>query len=615
MARYQNSVTLDDTGVIPGSYTSANIVVNSKGQIVSATDGDNGGGGINGSLDDLFDVDVSSAVAGQVLSFNGSLWISSNFDLNLLTDVTMSSPVTGDILYYNGSVWTNGPASDNNILDQNDIGTLVQGYSDNLEALSNMVGTPGIISFNGTDYIKIAIQASNNGGLTVTNGDGSLSLVSLALDLDNLVANNAISVDDEIVLNDVSAGQPTRALISDVLLAGGAITDGVNLGSGADVFILAQNGIAQFRGILSNSPGIIIGTDSDDILVGISDSLESLSLATPTAGNFLVGNGIQWVSKTVAEVKTDLNFGTMAEQDANDYLRVIGGSMAGAIDMNGFAITGLLDPVNAQDAATKDYVDNQIATGIDAGSGLTKTGNVINIVAADSSINVNTDSIELNQAFTDNLYVGKIDLLDSTVSTEGAGLVGTSVKAGLGNADTVEEALAFINNYFINSLPKFSIDLTAIWNRDVGTPNVNTDAIRDSEVAIFVNTDDSAIYADFIVPANYNTTYPLTFYANASKSTPVAGNVRFGLAYQYQRPNVAPVNYPARGPAPNWDFTDDVYASMSNNDDLIHTITWTIPANVFQPLDTVTIRFTRNASDVADTYEDDVWLFSTLLAQ
>ena len=129
MARYSNSVTLDDTGVIPGSYTSANIVVNSKGQIILASDGGSSGGGATGSLDDLVDVNVSTATSGQVLTFNGSVWVSSNFDLNLLSDVSLSTPTAGHILFYTGSEWTNGPASTANLVTQNDIGTLVQAYN------------------------------------------------------------------------------------------------------------------------------------------------------------------------------------------------------------------------------------------------------------------------------------------------------------------------------------------------------------------------------------------------------------------------------------------------------------------------------------------------------
>ena len=617
MARYSNSVTLDDTGVIPGSYTSANIVVNSKGQIILASDGGSSGGGATGSLDDLVDVNVSTATSGQVLTFNGSVWVSSNFDLNLLSDVSLSTPTAGHILFYTGSEWTNGPASTANLVTQNDIGTLVQAYNSKLDYISNLSGTPGFLTFNGASLQKMQLTAIGGGGLKVVNGDAATGPIQFGMDLSNLAQNTAISTLDELLINDVSASTQNKATIGEILLAGGAITDGQTLGSGADIFVLAQNGIAQFRGLLSNSAGVVIGTDPDDILIGLSPNLESLGLVTPNADTFIVGTGTQWAAKTVSEVKTTLNFGTMADQDAGDYLALAGGTMVGNIDMDNNLIINLPMPTNDGDAASKAYVDSQLSTGISAGSGLTKTGNTIDVIAADSSITVNADSIQLNTAFTDNLYFTKTQLSNSTLTTEGADLIGTSLKAALGNSTTVEDALAFIDSYFANSLPKFNMDLTALWNLDVGTPNVLNNIVRDSKVAVFDPAGDSAIYADFIIPSSYNTAYPLTFYANVSKEVgqPTTGSVVMALAYQYQRPGVAPANYPSRGPAPNWDFTTDVNVTMSNSDDIIHTLTWTIPANVFEPLDTVTIRFSRLSTDVADTYAGSLYLFSTLIAQ
>lgn len=614
MARYQNSVTLDDTGVIPGSYSSANIVVNSKGQIVSAADG-GGGGGPTGSLDDLVDVDVSSAVVGQVLTFDGSVWNAEDFTLDEMTDVSLSTPQTNNVLFYNGTQWTNGTAIDAGLVSSAAIGSTVQGYDANLQVIADLSGAPGFLTFNGSTVTRVNLLPATGGGMAITNADGALSPVQFSIDFNNINYNASLSADDLVMMFDASSSTTTKSSLADIVIAGGSIVDGVNLGSGADVFILAQDGIAQFRGILSGSPSVVIGTDADDILISLAGTLDSLALLTPALGTFIMGNGTQWTARTTAEVKTQLAYGTMADEDAVDYLAKAGGVMNGSIDMNGNLITSVLSPVNVNDAANKAYVDAQVAAGVTAGAGLTKTGAVLDIVATDSSITVSPDSIALNTTFTDARYNTKTLLQSSILGSEGGTLVGTSIKSGLGNADTVEEALAFINNYFINSLPKFSIDLTAIWNRDIGTPNVNRGAIRDSEVAIFVSAEDSAIYADFIIPTGVDTTLPMTFYANFAKEDSNTGGVVFGLSYQYQRPNVAPANYPSRGPAPNWDFTTNASQTFVNADDLIHTLSWTIPGNTFEPLDTVTIRLSRLTSDVSDTYAGDVNLFTTLITQ
>jgi hypothetical protein len=61
----------------------------------------------------------------------------------------------------------------------------------------------------------------------------------------------------------------------------------------------------------------------------------------------------------------------------------------------GARISSLLDPASAQDAATRAYVDANGGASIVGGAGLTKTGSTLDIVAADNSITVAADSIAL----------------------------------------------------------------------------------------------------------------------------------------------------------------------------------------------------------------------------
>lgn len=65
----------------------------------------------------------------------------------------------------------------------------------------------------------------------------------------------------------------------------------------------------------------------------------------------------------VATARTNLGLGTMATQSASSYLALAGGTMTGALNMGGFAITNLLAPVAGTDAANKTYVDSQTGGG------------------------------------------------------------------------------------------------------------------------------------------------------------------------------------------------------------------------------------------------------------
>lgn len=68
-------------------------------------------------------------------------------------------------------------------------------------------------------------------------------------------------------------------------------------------------------------------------------------------------------SANAAAGRTALGLGTMATESASSYLALAGGTMSGAINMGSQLINNLLDPVSAQDAATKAYVDS-IAAGL-----------------------------------------------------------------------------------------------------------------------------------------------------------------------------------------------------------------------------------------------------------
>jgi hypothetical protein len=61
------------------------------------------------------------------------------------------------------------------------------------------------------------------------------------------------------------------------------------------------------------------------------------------------------------------------------YLPLTGGTLSGLLNMGTHFITNVVDPVSAQDAATKAYVDYMIHQGYGAGLGLTLTGTIFDV--------------------------------------------------------------------------------------------------------------------------------------------------------------------------------------------------------------------------------------------
>ena len=82
------------------------------------TVGAGGGSGGAEALTDLNDVSIVGLTSGQVLKFNGTVWVNAEdatgggggggaTTLDQLTDVVLSSPSNNQILQYNGSTWVN----------------------------------------------------------------------------------------------------------------------------------------------------------------------------------------------------------------------------------------------------------------------------------------------------------------------------------------------------------------------------------------------------------------------------------------------------------------------------------------------------------------------------
>ena len=188
------------------------------------------------TLNELTDVNTSSASANQVLQYNGSTWTPANYNITSLTDTTIGSLGTNQILRYNGSAWVNSDlssfnigdfgnvdttgAANNKILKYNGTTWVVADDIDTDTGILNIVEdtTPqlgGALDVNGNAITgsAVTITTSANGDINLTpNGSGNVNInadltvmgTATTMDVQNM------AVEDPIILLNKHDTQPAN---------------------------------------------------------------------------------------------------------------------------------------------------------------------------------------------------------------------------------------------------------------------------------------------------------------------------------------------------------------------------------------------------------------------
>lgn len=198
------------------------------------------------------------------------------------------------------------------------IGTNVQAYDAGLAALAAKTST-GIMVQTGNDtYVSRSLVAPA-AGLTISDADGV-------------------------------AGAPTFALADDLLAIEGLSGSGFAVRTGANTWT---------ERVITGTDTRIVVTNGDGVTS--SPTIDLASVTQGSTGSFvkITVDGYGRVTGNTAVVASDV---TSLINDA--YVNVTGDTMSGNLNMGGTnTVTGLIEPVNASDAATKNYVDNAV-TGI-----------------------------------------------------------------------------------------------------------------------------------------------------------------------------------------------------------------------------------------------------------
>ena len=201
------------------------------------------------------------------------------------------------------------------------------------------------------DVGDLWFDTSGGGAMKVYNGSAWVAAYISSAGM--LAAANNLSDVSSASASRTNLGLDTMATqaANSVAITGGSI-------SGITDLAVADGGTgASTASAARTNLGLAIGTDVQAYDAGLND-IAGLAV---TDGNFVVGDGTNWVAESGATARTSLGLGTMATAAAADYLALAGGTMTGDLVLAG-------DPDAALKAATKQYVDSN--AGISAGKSI-----------------------------------------------------------------------------------------------------------------------------------------------------------------------------------------------------------------------------------------------------
>jgi thiamine phosphate synthase YjbQ (UPF0047 family) len=310
---------------------------------------------------------------------------------------TVNTLSNGNIFMGDGSntaqeVTVNGDAilSNTGLLTiQNDVITAAKINSDVAGTGLSQNATTGALE---VDALSVTNVISGNRIATITETNGT------SVEIDETITSLSVAPGDDSILrftNEAGGFNDIASMVRTV--------NGVAPASNGNVAVILSS---TSTGLEANIPTTAV--DSDIYIVS--------GEVAPNADR----NGVAFIFDDMTgwqEVTTDLS-----SNDAR-YVNANGDAMVGPLAMGNFNITNLNDPTNAQDAATKNYVDNLssgaiTSTDIEVAGGTNATFTNVGLTIADNAIT--TAKIANGEVTTDDLAtaaVTTVNITDANVTT------------------------------------------------------------------------------------------------------------------------------------------------------------------------------------------------------
>jgi hypothetical protein len=255
-----------------------------------------------------------------------------------LADIAGMTPTDGNIIVGDGSNFVLESGATARASLGLTIGTDVQAYDAQLADVAGLTPTDGnIIIGDGSNFVTES-GATARTSLGLGTGDtptfnglnaGSAKITALATptaDTDaatKAYVDTAVSTANELAeLSDVNITTPADGSL---LLYDTGNSEWIDAAMSGDATIADTGAITLADSDTTRTNlGLAIGTDVQAYDAGLAD----IAGLTPTDGNFIVGDGTNFVAESGATARTSLGLGTIATQDANN-VTISGGSISG----------------------------------------------------------------------------------------------------------------------------------------------------------------------------------------------------------------------------------------------------------------------------------------------
>ena len=223
-------------------------------------------------------------------------------------------------------------------------------------SLTTVIGTGAIVNADVNSSAQIAYSKLN---LTNTIVDADVN-ASAAIDWSKIAPSSTVSTTELGYLDGVTSAIQTQ--LDAKLATATAASTYAPLASPALTGVPTAPTAAANTNTTQVATTAYVQTEITDLIAAAPGALDTLNELATALGN-------------------DAAFSTTVTNSLAAKLSLTGGTMTGALAMGTNKITGLGDPTNAQDAATKYYIDNVILAPSNLTGPITSVGNVTSIAS------------------------------------------------------------------------------------------------------------------------------------------------------------------------------------------------------------------------------------------